>query len=277
MAKIIVTGHLGLIGRHLYRTLIHQNHSLIGIDLKDDRDILDLTPEDFEGVDYVFHLAAQVKVPISIDKPVFTNKHNVEGTLNVLWCAKEAGVKKVIFSSSSAIYGEQEELILQEDMTPNPVSPYGLQKLIGEQYCKMFSKLYGLKTVSLRYFNVYGEQMSVDDAYSACVAVFLKQRDEERELTVMGGKQTRDFVSVDDVVNANLYAMESKLGDGEVINIGAGQNYSIDEIATAISNNVKYLPQRKGEPMDTLADNKRAEKLLNWYPTIDVIEWLKSQ
>ena len=236
-----------------------------------------MTPDSFEGVDYVFHLAAQAKVPLSIDRPIFTNKHNVEGTLNVLWCAAKAGVKKVIFSSSSSIYGDQEESTLHEKMTPNPMSPYGLQKLIGEKYCKMFSQIYGLKTICLRYFNVYGEQMPTDGAYSACIAAFLKQRDAKRGLTIMGGEQTRDFTYVGDVVNANLYAMESNLGNGQTINIGGGQSYSINEIANAISQNVKHLPQRKGEPMHTCSDNSKAKRLLNWYPTTNVIEWLKSQ
>ena len=222
-------------------------------------------------------MAAQAKVPLSIDRPIFTNRHNVEGTLNVLYCAAKAGVKKVIFSSSSSIYGDQKESILHEKMTPNPMSPYGLQKLIGEEYCKMFSQIYGLKTVSLRYFNVYGEQMPTDGAYSACIATFLKQRNEKRGLTIMGGEQTRDFTYVGDVVNANLYAMESELGNGQTINIGGGQSYSINEIANTISKYVKHLPQREGEPMHTCADNSKAEKLLNWYPTTNVIEWLKSQ
>ncbi len=277
MARILVSGFRGFIGHHLYRTLADQKHELIGIDLKDGRDILDLTPDDFEGVDYVFHLAAQAKVQLSIDRPVFTNRHNVEGTLNVLRCAAKARVKKVIFSSSSSIYGDQKEDTLHEEMKPNPMSPYGLQKLIGEQYCKMFSRVYKLKTVCLRYFNVYGEQMPTDGAYPACIASFLKQRDAKIGLTIMGGEQTRDFTYVGDVVNANLYAMESKLGNAQVINIGAGESYSINEIANAITQNVKHLPQREGEPMHTRANNSRALDLLNWYPTVNVIEWLKSQ
>lgn len=275
MARILCTGHQGFIGKHLFRELLKDEfNEVVGIDLKDNRDIRELEPEDFEKIDYVFHLAAQTKVQQSIEKPLFTNEHNITGTLNVLWCAKEAGVKKVIYSASSSAYGYQQFLPLREGMKPRPMSPYGIQKLVGEQYANNFAHLYKLETVSLRYFNVYGNEMDQDSPYGACIAKFIKQKKEGKPLTILGGKQTRDFTYVGDVVRANILAMKSDVGRGEVINIGSGINYSIEQIALAISDNVEYLPQRKGEPQDTQADITRAKKLLGWEPTVDVIEWL---
>ena len=244
--------------------------------MKEGRDIRDLKTEDFQDVDYVFHLAAQAKVPLSIDQPYYTHDHNVNGTLNVLLKAKEAGVKRVIYSASSSAYGDQPTLPLKETMVPNPLSPYAVQKLVGEQYCKVFSSIFKLETVSLRYFNVYGEDMPADNPYSAAIAIFLDKRKEGKPLPIFGGRQTRDFTYVGDVVQANILAMEShRVGYGEVLNIGSGQNYSITKIATTISKDVEYLPQRTGEPMDTRADISQAQRLLGWEPTVDVLEWLK--
>lgn len=274
----MITGSLGFIGRHLFRELARNKFTYVnGVDIKEGNDVRRLEPEDFRGTDYVFHLAAQAKVQQSIDKPLYTNSHNIEGTLNVLDCARKAGVKRVIYSASSSAYGEQEELPLKEDMTPNPMSPYAIQKLVGEMYCKQYYDLYGLETVSLRYFNVYGTEMPVDSAYSACIAKFLDFDKQHKQLTIYGGSQTRDFTFVGDVVRANVMAMTStNVGKGEVINIGTGEDYSINKIAKAISDNVKHFPQRKGEPMHTLADNTKAKELLGWEPTMNVIQWLKN-
>jgi len=275
MAKILVTGYCGFIGSHLTQALKHK-HELFGVDLVAGSDILNLTPDDFEGVDYVFHLAAKAKVPYSFDYPLDSNENNVEGTLNVLECARVANVKRVIYSASSSAYGDQDTLPLVETMTPNPMSPYGAQKLMGEYYCKIYSEFHGLDTVSLRYFNVYGEGMRLDGAYSACLAIFLDQKERGVPLSVFGGKQKRDFTYVGDVVNANILAMKSrKKLKGEVINIGTGTNYSIKELAEAISDQTDFLPQRKGEPMETRADNKKAKQLLKWEPQTNLLKWLK--
>lgn len=276
--RIAITGSLGFIGKHLFIELAKSKFTYInGIDIREDNDVRKLEPEDLRNTDYVFHLAAQAKVQQSIDNPVFTNSHNIEGTLNVLDCAKKAGVKRVIYSASSSAYGDQLELPLRESMRPNPMSPYAIQKLVGEMYCKQYYDLYGLETVCLRYFNVYGEEMPIDSAYAACIAKFLECKAHNKPLPIFGGKQTRDFTYVGDVIQANLKAMVStKVGKGEVINIGTGIDYSINEIAKAISNNVERLPQMKGEPMNTRADNRMAKELLDWEPTTDVIQWLKS-
>jgi len=276
--RIFITGDLGFIASHLKRRLLEDGYEVRGWDIKRslNEDIRLLKAKDLEGFDYVFHMSAQAKVPLSIEKPLFTHSHNVDGTLSVLETAKEAGVKRVIYSASSSAYGDQAVLPLNEDMNPNPMSPYGVQKLIGEHYCRIYSSCYGLPTVSLRYFNVYGEDMPADNPYSAAIATFLRQRSEGRPLTVLGGLQTRDFTYVGDVVEANVLAIKGGLGIGEVINIGSGQNYSIDEIAEAISGDIEHFPQREGEPMNTLADITKAREFLGWKPVVDVIQWLKS-
>jgi len=278
MSKIICTGGKGFIGSHLVKRLVELGHDVSVYDLKDGKDIRTMTPKDLEGVDFVFHMAAQAKVPLSIDQPLMTHDHNVNGTLNVLECARQAGVKRVIYSASSSAYGEQSTQPLHEGKLPNPMSPYGVQKLVGEYYCKVYSEVYGLETVSLRYFNVYGEDMPTDNAYSACIAIFLDNKKNGKPLTVLGGKQTRDFTYVGDVVEANIKAMESlRVGGGEVINIGGGKNHSIDKVAETIGGDIIHEPQRKGEPMDTVSNCTKAKVLLNWEPKVQLLEWLKSQ
>jgi UDP-glucose 4-epimerase len=278
MSKIICTGGKGFIGSHLVKRLVELGHDVSVYDLKDGKDIRTMTPKDLEGVDFVFHMAAQAKVPLSIDQPLMTHDHNVNGTLNVLECARQAGVKRVIYSASSSAYGEQSTQPLHEGKLPNPMSPYGVQKLVGEYYCKVYSGVYGLETVSLRYFNVYGEDMPTDNAYSACIAIFLNNKKNGKPLTVLGGKQTRDFTYVGDVVEANIKAMESlRVGGGEVINIGGGKNHSIDKVAETIGGDIIHEPQRKGEPMDTVSNCTKAKVLLNWEPKVQLLEWLKSQ
>ena len=253
-------------------------HQLKLIDLKNGDDARKLKPADFEGVNTVFHLAAMPKVPMSIDRPKFTHSHNVNATLNVLDCARKAGVRRVVYSSSSSVYGNQETLPLTEDMNPDPMSPYAVQKLVGEYYCKVYADVFGLETVSLRYFNVYGEGMPLLGGYTAAIAQFLTQYENEEPLTVFGGDQTRDFTYVRDVAKANILAAKSnKVGKGEIINIGGGHAYSMKEIAESISSNIVYSPQRKGEPMHTLADISKAKELLDWSPEQDVIKWIKSR
>jgi nucleoside-diphosphate-sugar epimerase len=270
--KILITGHKGFIGSHLFNEINAE-----GIDLKEGKDILDLTPFDLEGIDYIFHFAAFPKVPYSIDHPIETNRNNIDATLHLLDCAAKARVKRLIYSASSSAYGNQDTLPLTEDMKPNPLSPYAVQKLTGEYYCKLYSEIYGLETVCLRYFNVYGEGMKVDDGYSACLALFIDAKKKGLPLTVLGGKQTRDFTYVKDVINANILASKSnKVGKGEVINIGSGENYSIEEIAKTISDTIIYKPQRQGEPMDTRADISKAKELLNWSPSMNLLKWLKN-
>ena len=289
--KCLVTGGAGFIGSHLVDELISRGHEVTVIDNLslgrrenlnaaaqfhpvDIRDLAALKPL-FLGVDWVFHTAALPRVQFSIDHPRQANEANVTGTLNVLLAAKEAAVKKVIYSASSSAYGNQSQMPLREDLTAQPISPYGLQKYIGELYCQVFSQVYGLPTVSLRYFNVYGPGMSAEGAYATVIAIFLRQRQAGQPLTITGdGQQRRDFTAVFDVVQANLLAAQSQpVGQGEVINIGRGRNHSVNEVAAMIGGPTTYIPARL-EPRETLADISLAKKLLGWEPKWDLSDWL---
>ncbi|MEK6933245.1 MAG: NAD-dependent epimerase/dehydratase family protein [Nanoarchaeota archaeon] len=286
--KVIVTGGAGFIGSHLVDSLIEKQYDVQVIDIinekkdylnsnakyinADIRKLNEIEPI-IKNAKFVFHLAAMPRVQFSIEHPKETNEINVSGTLNILIAAKEGGVKRVIFSSSSSVYGDQNILPLKETMFPRPKSPYALHKYIGELYCKLWSEIYGLETVSLRYFNVYGPRLDPEGAYPLVIGKFLKQKSEGKSLTITGdGNQTRDFTHVKDVVNANLLAAESKnIGKGESINIGAGNNISINKVAELIGGNIEYIPARL-EPKDTLADNSLALKLLEWKPEIPFSE-----
>jgi UDP-glucose 4-epimerase len=227
-------------------------------------------------VEYVFHLAALPRVQPSIENPILYHDVNVNGMLNILVAARDAGVKKVIYSASSAAYGDQKEIPVHEEVKPNPMSPYALHKYIGELKVKLFHDIYGVPTVSLRYFNVYGKRQPIEGAYTLVMGIFARQRLANEPLTIVGdGEQRRDYVSVVDVVRANIMAAESeKAGKGEVINIGVGNNYSVNEVAQMMGGEVVHIEPRI-EPRETLADNRRAKELLGWEPTVDLSEWIK--
>lgn len=290
--KVVVIGGAGFIGSHVTDALVARGYDVHVVDnlsggkkeninpksvfhQADIRELDSIKPI-IKDAKYVFHLAALPRVQYSIAYPEETHAVNVTGTLNVLIAAKEGGVKRVIYSASSSAYGDQKMMPLVETMTPNPKSPYGLQKYIGEQYCRVWSEVYGLESVSLRYFNVYGPRMNPDGAYALAIGKFLKQRKERKPLTIWGdGTQTRDFTNVRDVVRANLLASESKkVGKGEVINIGAGRNFSVNQLAKLIGGEVVHEPPRL-EPHDTLADNSLAQKLLGWKPGVTLEEGIK--
>lgn len=288
MQKVVVTGGAGFIGSHLVGALLERGYEVHVVDnylggrreervhaaaTYHDVDICDaskLAPI-FEGATYVFHTAAQPRVPYSIEHPQETNENNITGTLNVLVAAKDAQVKRVIYSASSSAYGDQDTMPLVETMSAKPKSPYGLQKYVGELYCRVFSEVYGLPTVSLRYFNVYGPGADPNGAYALVIGKFILQRTQDETLTITGdGTQTRDFTHVRDVVAANVLAAESpKVGKGEVLNIGAGQNASVNKVAELIGGPVQHVEARL-EPHDTLADNSKARELLNWQPTVSL-------
>ncbi len=292
MAKCLVTGGAGFIGSNLVDALVKRGDEVTIIDNLstgkkeylnpgakfyelDIRDLEAIKPF-FSGVDYVFHLAAFPRVQPSIEDPVNANSINLDGTLNVLVSARDAKVKRVVYSASSSAYGDQEKMPLSEDMPPAPLSPYGLQKYVGELYCRLFSEIYGLSTVSLRYFNVYGPRQALEGAYCLVMGIFVRQRLEGKPMTITNdGKQRRDFTSVVDVVRANTLAAESdKAGKGEVINIGRGSNYSMNELAKMIGGPTKY-GEKRIESFETLADNSLAEKLLGWEPTVNLPDWLE--
>jgi UDP-glucose 4-epimerase len=285
--KVVVTGGAGFIGSHLVRMLLEEGYAVSVVDNlsrgKRERvppeavlfaqDILDTEAlaKVFAGADFVFHLAAIPQVQYSIEHPLETNRVNVEGTISVLQAAKDAGASRVIYSASSAAYGDQDVTLLTESMEARPKSPYGLQKRIGELYCRIFSEVYKLPTVSLRYFNVFGSGASTEGAYALVIARFLKQRSAGEAMTITGdGLQTRDFVHVRDVARANMLAARSdKVGAGEVINIGSGTNATIARVAELIGGPVEHVAPRL-EPHDTLADITRAKSLLGWEPSISL-------
>ncbi len=283
MSKILVSGGAGFIGSHLVDKLIKDKHKVVVIDnLSGGKkehinknakfykvDICSSKISDIfkkEKFDYVFHLAAIPRVPYSVKEPVKTTKVNVLGTANVFKTAYDNGVKRIVFASSSSVYGDQKKLPLVETMPSLPVSPYGMQKLQGEELARLFSNLYELPVVCLRYFNVYGPRIDFNSDYSLVLGKFLRFSKENKPLTIYGdGKQTRAFCYVDDVVEANIKAMKSKkIKGGEVINIGGKQSHSVNYLASLISNDIKYLPVRKGDVLHTMADTKKAKRLLDW-------------
>jgi UDP-glucose 4-epimerase len=290
--KIIVTGGAGFIGSHIVDELISLGHEVHIVDdmsagkkenvnekatlhIVDIRDKEKLMPI-FAGAEYVFHEAAVPRVQYSIDNPIESNDINVNGLLSVLEACRLNKVKRLIFASSSSIYGEPDKLPTSEDMPINPMSPYAAHKYIGEVYLKLYRKVYGLETVCLRYFNVYGPRFDPEGAYPLVIGYFIKRKSEGKSLTITGdGTQTRDFVHVTDVAKANILAMKSdKVGKGEVINIGGGIRYTVNHIAELIGGVVEYVPARL-EPHDTEANIEKAKELLNWEPKVNFEEGIK--
>ena len=293
--KYVITGGAGFIGSNLVERLVKEgnkvhvidNFSLgklencnkkahyINIDLSQ-KSNYNQVKEVCKNADSVFHLACIARVQPSIKNPVEYEMNNTMSTVNILKACVDSNVRRFIYSSSSSVYGNQTNLPLKEDFKTNPLSPYGAQKLYGEILCKTFSKVYGLETVSLRYFNVYGEKQNLCGAYALVIGIFLNQRFNKKSLTVRGdGSQRRDFTYVGDVVTANILASKSEdVGSGEIINIGNGNNKSINEIASYIGGKIKYI-EPVLEPFETLADNLKAKKLLNWEPKQDVKSWIK--
>jgi len=291
--KYLVTGGAGFIGSHMVDKLIDQGHEVLVIDnlstgKKENinsgakfyqADICEFEKINslFKGVNGVFHLAAIPRVPLSVEDPISTTKVNILGTINVFKAAADNRVKRTVFASSSAIYGEQKNLPFKEDMDPNPLSPYGLQKLTGEYAARLFSNLYGCPIISLRYFNVYGPRIDFDSDYGLVLGKFLKLKAENKPLTIFGdGEQTRGFCFVDDVAAANIKAMESdKVKGGEIINISHKESYSINYLAQLLGGKIQYLEKRQGDPVHTGADINLAKKLLGWEPKVNFEEGLK--
>ncbi|MDO8523091.1 MAG: NAD-dependent epimerase/dehydratase family protein [bacterium] len=286
--KYIVTGGAGFIGSHITDMLIAEGHEVHIIDNLltgkrerinpqaifhelDIRDAEKIQPV-FEGTHGVFHTAAQPRMQYSIEQPKLTNDINITGTLNVLLVARDAKVKRVVYSASSSAYGTGHPMPLKENMAPRPIIPYAIQKRVGEQYCQMASKFYGLETVCLRYFNVYGPRQTTakDGPYATVIGIFLEQRQKGEKIGIVpDGKQKRDFTHVSDIARGNLLAMVStKVGKGEVINLGTGKNNSVIEVAQMIGGPYEFIAPRQGEVSETLADNSLARELLGWSPQI---------
>ena len=303
--KFIITGGAGFIGSHIAEVLSHEHDVTVIDDLFSGKldnikgfpvtfekgTITDFTnlKRIFTGADGVFHQAAITSVPRSVTAPLPSNEVNITGTLNVLLAAKEAGVRKVVFASSSSVYGDTPVLPKIESMTPHPLSPYGITKLTGEHYCRVFSELYGLKTVALRYFNVFGPRQDPKSEYSAVIPKFITKILHHESPVIYGdGEQTRDFSYVKDVVQANIRAME---GDAQgVFNIAYNQQISLNNLAslimeiTGITVPVIYDAPRPGDIRDSRADIRNAEEHLGYKPKYSVktgleetIQWYKNQ
>ena len=234
----------------------------------------DLT-QALKNVDVVFHTAALARVQPSIKDPVYYDKVNINGTVNLLKACVEAGVQRVVYSASSSCYGDATLFPTPETHNTNPMSPYGLQKYVGELYCKMFTQVYNIDTACLRYFNVYGERMNLEGAYKLVIAVFADQSKKGLPLTITNtGDQRRDFTYVGDVVDANILAARAPFElKGESFNIGNGNNYSVNEIADIFGGQKDYFKQVL-EPFQTLADNSKAKEVLGWDPKGNLKKWL---
>lgn len=294
MRSVLVTGGAGFIGSNLVEELLRHKIDVRIIDdlssgdikkvpqgvrfLKKDLSIISQEElVDFmKGVDTVFHLAAKARVQPSIDDPIVFNKANVDSTLNVLFASKKIDVKRVIYSASSSCYGDTKNVPTPETDVIDPLSPYALQKYIGEEYCRLFSKIYELDTVCLRYFNVYGEGMKHTDAYSLVLSVWKNQYDKGLPLTITNdGNQRRDFTYVGDVVRANILAATHKSAlAGESFNVGSGISYSMNQVVKMIDSDYVYTEKRL-EPFETRADISKITKTLGWNHCGNLLKFIK--
>lgn len=297
--NITVTGGAGFIGSWIAEALCEKNSVKVLDDfssgktenvghmrgdvkvIKGDIRKADLVSKALEDSHAVFHQAANVQIPASIKDPLMDAEINVTGTLNVLEACRRHDVKRLVFSSSSAVYGEPESLPLSEDSRLNPKSPYALSKLTGDQYVRLYNDLYGIKTVSLRYFNVYGRRQNADSPYSGVISIFIRNIREGKALTVFGdGEQTRDFVNVRDVVNANLLSLGSKNATGKAINIGTGTSVSLNVMIGMLEKisgrkmKVVYGKEREGDIKHSKADITLARKVLGYEPAVGLEQGL---
>jgi len=295
MTKSLVTGGAGFIGSNLVDQLLKIGHQVIVIDNEysdaheqfyyndnaeyHNYDIRDAATRSlYDNVDYVFHIAAEARIGPSIENPIEAVSINSVGTCTVLQYAREAGVKRVVYSSTSSAYGLQEPPHV-EALPDDCLNPYSVSKINGEKLCTMYTNLFGLETIIFRYFNVYGNRQPLKGQYAPVIGIFLRQLDREEQLTIVGdGEQRRDFVNVLDVVNANILAATKKLDKdafGQIYNVGTGKNYSVNEIASFISDNTINIDARPGEANITLAHISRIKGTLGWEPTIKVEDWIK--
>ena len=295
--KSLVTGGAGFIGSNLVAKLLDLGHEVIVIDNEASDaheqfywnnlaqnyklDICDYSSirSLFDEVDYVFHLAAEARIQPAIINPLLAVKTNSLGTATVLQCAREAGVKRVVYSSTSSAYGRKNNIPNHEEQQDDCLNPYSVSKVAGEKLCKMYTDLYGLETVILRYFNVYGNHEPMKGQYAPVIGIFKRQKNNGEPLTIVGdGEQRRDFTNVKDVVEANILAATAKIPNdllGTVFNVGTGINYSVNEIVKMYSHESINIPPRPGEARETLADNSKAKSILGWKPTVFLEDYLK--
>ncbi|HZB23442.1 MAG TPA: SDR family oxidoreductase [Gaiellaceae bacterium] len=299
--KVLVTGGGGFIGSNLVRKLLESGHDVrvldnfsTGnrrnlVDVVDEIEIVEGELRSYErvhnatrGVEVVFHQGALPSVPRSMQDPLTTSAVNVEGTLNVLLAARDEDVRRVVFASSSSVYGNTGELPRVESQFPDPLSPYAVSKLAAERYCVTFARVYGLETVTLRYFNVFGPRQDPTSQYAAVVPRFMAAIDAGEPVPIYGdGEQSRDFTYVDNVVEANLLAADARDAVGAVLNIATGRSQSVNGLADAIGDVLgktverEYLGTRAGDVRDSWADVSEADRLLGWKPRVDLEEGLR--
>ena len=308
MSSYLVTGGAGFIGSHLTEELIRRGErvrvadSLITGHRKNlahlsgveffEGDVADFgfATRAVQGVDYVLHQAAIPSVPRSVDDPITSNRANIDSTLNILVAARDAGVKRVVYAGSSSAYGNTPTLPKHEDMPTNPLSPYALQKLVGEQYMQMFTSLYGLETVTIRYFNVFGPRQDPSSPYSGVISVFAKALLDNKAPTIHGdGEQTRDFTYVANVVDGVLRACEAEGASGEVLNVATGGRISLNQLFNTVKQLVgatvdpTYVDTRAGDVRDSQADISKAQRILGYSPAVSfedglrkTVEWYRS-
>ena len=297
MHKSLVTGGAGFIGSHIVDELINKGHKVICIDnefannenffwnekaINIKGDILDddLLKDHLKGIDYVFHCAAESKIGASLEDPIETMRINSLGTCKLLQYSKEFSIKRFIYSSTSSGYGFN-TCPNKESQADNCLNPYSLSKIAGEKLCTMYFDLYGLKTIILRYFNVYGERSPNKGIYCPVISTFLNQYKNGIPLTIVGdGNQKRDFIHVSDVVSANIYSATKNVANasfGEVYNIGFGENISINQIANLISDKKIYIPSRRAEVRESLADITKFKETFKWKPNIIFKNWIRNE
>jgi UDP-glucose 4-epimerase len=297
MTKSLVTGGAGFIGSNLVDRLIEIEHEVIVIDNEysdahdqfywndkaqnykyDIRDYENTRPL-YNGVDYVFHIAAEARIQPAINNPIEAVSINSVGTVTVLQCAREAGVKRVMYSSTSSAYGRNEPPNV-ETQIDDCLNPYSVSKVSGEKLCRMYYELYGLPTIIFRYFNVYGERQPLRGQYAPVIGIFLRQRAAGEPLTIVGdGEQRRDFTYVGDVVRANIMTAISNPGPeafGQVYNVGTGTNYSINEISKMFDHQTVNISPRPGETKYSLANNQKLRSIFGWEPTMKLEDWVKN-
>jgi len=291
----LVTGGCGFIGSHIVDRLVEMGHSVRVIDdlsateneefyynkkaIYYKKDISkDECENIFNNVDYVFHLAARSRIQPTIGSPGECFEVNVVGTQRVLEWSRLHSVKKIVYSSTSSLYGQQNSIPFQPNMPPHCLNPYSMSKWMGEQICKLYFQLYNMESIVLRYFNVYGPREPIKGHYAPVVGLFKRQAREGKRLTVVGdGLQLRDFTYIDDVVNANISAMNSKINHN-IYNVGTGKNYSIVEVADMIEGScgVEHIEERPAEVRETLADITSTKIDLSWSPVHDLESMINS-
>lgn len=297
--KSLVTGGAGFIGSNLVDRLIDFGHEVVVIDNEysdvhdqfywndkaqnykyDIRDYKNTRPL-YDGVDYVFHIAAEARIQPAIENPIEAVSINSVGTVTVLQCAREAGVKRVMYSSTSSGYGLINELPNVETQPDDCLNPYSVSKVNGEKLCSMYTDLFGLPTVIFRYFNVYGDRQPLRGQYAPVIGIFLRQRAAGEPLTIIGdGEQRRDFTYVGDVVSANVMSATTVVDPkafGQVYNVGSGINYSVNDVAAMISDETVNVSPRLGEARLSLANNQKLRKTFGWEPTIKLEDWIRKQ